>query len=98
MESLFDGTNFNAELNSFRLSIWAWKSYSSLNWISYRTVYTSNKIHSNVCAANGFLSCYLGSHGAVVLWSLDVTVMAIRQLKPVKASASRSLESYLKST
>ena len=54
--------------------------------------------YSNVCTANGFLSCCGGSHGAVVLWSLDVSAVAVRESKLVEESASRSLKSYLQST
>ena len=39
--------------------------------------------HSNVCTVNGCLSCYLGSRGALVLWSLDVSDVAVSQLKLV---------------
>ena len=43
----------------------------------------------NVCTVNGFLSFYLGSRGAVVLWSLDVSAVAVSQSKPVQVSASQ---------
>ena len=48
--------------------------------------FASEKSHSNVCTANGFLSFYLGSREAVVLRSLDVSAVAVSQSKPGQVS------------
>ena len=79
----------------------AWVSFvvwARLNCLELKIHRIKLQSHSNVFTSNGFLSFHLGSRVAVVLWSFDVSAVALGQSKPVEVSASWSLKSYLQST